>query len=207
MEHDEIWRYVVTHRRALGATLGTLDDEEWAAPSLCPGWTVKDVAAHVISHPQHTWGSFLPVLLRGRLDLNRMILLDGQRRGRAPVADILRQYDDWADVRHLPPTTTPLEALIDVLVHSQDLLRPLGRPLDLPPAAAAAATDRAFAHSRIFGRPRLGDVRLVATDVDWSRGSGPTVKAPMQEILMLATGRAADVRLVSGDGAGLVRTG
>lgn len=207
MEHDEVWRYAVAHRRALGAILATLDDAEWATPSLCPGWTARDVAAHVISHPQHTWRSFFPTMLKGRFDFNRMILLDGQRRGRASVDDILRQYDEWSDVCHLPPTTTPFEALTDVLVHSQDLLRPLGRPLDLPPAAAAASTERALTQPRIFGRPRLDDVRLVATDVDWSRGHGPTVEAPMQEILMLVTGRAADVRLVSGDGAALVRTG
>lgn len=207
MDHEEVWRHVAAHRRALGAMLATLEDSEWTAPSACEGWTVKEVAAHAVSHPQHTWLSVLPMIVRGRFDFDRANLLDGRRRGRAPVADILRQYDEHADDRHLPPTTTPLEALIDVLVHSQDALRPLGRTLDLPPAAAATAADRALTHAKIFGNPRLADVRLVATDVDWTHGDGAPVEAPMQELLMIVTGRVADVRLVSGEGAGLVRTG
>lgn len=205
MEIEQVWRAVSRHRRALRAELADLDDAEWSAPSSCPGWTVKDVAAHVIAGPQYTWASFVPLIVRGRFDVNRAILVDGRRRGRVPAPDVLRQFDQYADVHHAPPTTTAYEALIDILVHSQDALRPLGRALDLPPEAAAVAADRVFHHQKMFGRPLQG-VRAVATDIGWTRGEGPTVAAPMQELLLLATGRAADVRLVSGDGAALVRT-
>lgn len=206
MDHEQVWRHVAEQRRAAGRILTTIDEAEWAMPSACPGWTVKDVAAHLIAHPQQTWGSFLPAMVRGRLSFDRAVLVDGQRRGRVPVADLLRQFDEYADARRLPPTTTPLEALIDVLVHTQDALRPLGREHAMPPEAAAVATERAFTQAKYFGHPDLDGVRLVASDHAWARGDGPTVAAPMQEILMLATGRPAAAALVSGEGRHLVRT-
>lgn len=205
MDVEIVWRHIHEQRRALASILATLDADEWRTPSLCPGWSAKDVAAHVISSPQHSWGGFLVAMVRGRFDLNRTILVDGQRRGRAPVAEILAQFEQHDGSRSVPPTTTPLEPLIDVLVHTQDLLRPLGREHAMPPDAAATAADRASTQAEIFGNPPLDKVRLVATDIDWARGGGPTVEAPMQELLMLVTGRAADAALVEGDGRGLVR--
>lgn len=206
MDLEQVWHHTVRERRALGDVLAALRGDEWTVPSACAGWTVKDVAAHVIGGPQQRWPSLLPFMLRGRFDFNRAMLVDGQRRGRVPVHDLLDQFERYAGVRRPPPTTTPYEALIDVLVHTQDLLRPLGRTHLMPPEAALVATERAIVLARYFGRPPLDRVRLVATDIDWSRGTGPTVAGPMQEILLLATGRSADSRAVTGDGTAVVRT-
>jgi len=38
----------VAERAALLELLGDLRGEEWAAPTACPGWTVRDVAAHLL---------------------------------------------------------------------------------------------------------------------------------------------------------------
>jgi uncharacterized protein (TIGR03083 family) len=35
-------------RRALLQLLSGLTDDQWATPTICPGWTVKDVALHVL---------------------------------------------------------------------------------------------------------------------------------------------------------------
>lgn len=205
MDYEKVWGFVAAERRAFGGILQTLRDDEWLEPSVCPGWTVKDVSAHAIAHPQHRIRTLLPAMVRGRFNLDKAGLIDGRRRGRAPVDDILRQFEVYADARRLPPMTTPLEALVDTLVHTQDALRPLGRSYDMPPDAAALGADRSIAaHQKMFGHPVAG-VRLVATDIEWSHGSGPEVRAPMQELLLLATGRAAAAELVEGEGAGRVR--
>lgn len=206
MDADTAWQHTHEHRRVLRDLLAGLDDEAWAAPSACPGWTVRDVAAHVISVPQMTWGPFLRACLRGGFWVPRVGLLDGQRRGRAAVADILGQYERYDGSRVSTPFTGHLEPLIDVLVHAQDIARPLGLVVDTPAEAAAAAASRALRIGVFFGRPRFPGVRLVATDVDWSHGSGAEVHAPMQELLLLATGRAADGQRVEGEGRSLVRT-
>ena len=37
-------------RTELSALLSTLTPDQWATPSLCEGWSVKDVVAHMISY-------------------------------------------------------------------------------------------------------------------------------------------------------------
>lgn len=205
MERTQLWRHIHAERAALASTLASLTDEAWERPSLCAGWTVKDVAAHVISNPQMGWGS-MPGLLGRNLGrgYNAMIFREVKRwsRGRTP-ATILAEFETYAaSTRHVPITTT-VEPLLDSLVHHQDIVRALGLRHDMPPDAAAVAADRARLSGAIVGwrRPR---VRLVATDIDWVRGRGPTVEGPMQELLMLSTGRTPDASLLSGDGMELL---
>lgn len=202
MRHDEIWQHIHTERAALAEALSGLTEEEWDHPSLCEAWTVKDVAAHVISNPQMGWG-FLPGMVVRNLGrgYNTAIRREVQRwsRTRSPET-ILAEFAAYAGSTRHVPVTTSVEPLVDVLVHSQDILRPLGLSHDMPPEAAVVAADRVRFHAALMGWHAARKVRLVATDVDWVRGRGPTVEGPVQELLMLCTGRAADRTLLSGDG-------
>jgi uncharacterized protein (TIGR03083 family) len=206
MDRDTTWRHVIEQRHALAGILATLTPAEWEHPSLCAGWRVRDVAAHVIATPQLGWRDLPGLLLRGRGSYNRAIDVDTRRRGRAEPAEILRQFATYADSRHLAPLTGPLEPLIDVLVHTQDMLRPLGRHHAPPIEAAVAAADRCRGRdSLVLGSRRLvRAVRMVATDVDWDRGRGPVVEAPMVELLMLCAGRAPSRDRLAGAGVGLL---
>jgi uncharacterized protein (TIGR03083 family) len=195
MDKDTVWQHIHEQRRALAGHLATLDADQWERASLCAGWTVRDVAAHVISTPQIDLRQTLrlaPSLLRG---YNRAIYQDVKRRGLAAPEAILADYERFDGSRHHPPSTTHIEPLIDVLVHSQDILRPLGIEHRMPPDAAAVAAGRARLLAPLFGTARrLRGLRLVATDIGWARGRGAVVQAPMEELLMLVTGRAAEVR-------------
>lgn len=205
MERTQLWRHIHAERAALAETLADLTANAWEGPTLCAGWTVKDVAAHVISNPQMGWRS-MPGLLGRNLGrgYNATVFREVKRWSseRTPAA-VLAEFEAYAaSTRHVPITTT-VEPLLDSLVHHQDIVRALGRRHDMPPDAAAVAADRARLSGAIVGwrRPR---VRLVATDVAWVRGRGPTVEGPMQELLMLSTGRLPDATLVSGDGVELL---
>ena len=85
MDRDAIWDAVHRERSALADLLETLRPEEWDHPTLCPGWAVRDVAAHVIASPQVGLADLVPALWRGRRDYNRSLYLDGRARGRRPV--------------------------------------------------------------------------------------------------------------------------
>ena len=208
MERDELWRHIHTERAALAGALSVLDTADWDHESLCPGWTVKDVAAHVISNPQIRMRDVAAMAGRnlGR-SYNAMIFRETKRLGRqSSPAGILADFERYAgSTRHVPVTTT-VEPLLDVIVHSQDILRPLGIRHAAPPEAAAVAADRARLHAAYMGWRAARRFRLVATDVDWARGKGPTVEAPMQELLMICTGRAPDLAEVTGDGLELLST-
>jgi uncharacterized protein (TIGR03083 family) len=187
MDRNQVWDHTVEQRYALAGILRTLTPEQWETPSLCAGWRVRDVAAHVIGSPQATWRATLGMLPSLRHGYNGMILRDGLRRGRSAPEEILEQFGQFAGMRRAPAVTTHVEPLLDVLVHTQDIVRPLGIEHPMPPEAAAVAADRARL-LRMAGR-RVRALRLVATDTDWARGDGEVVEGPMEELLILCSGR------------------
>jgi len=207
MDKAALWSHIHAERAALAATLAELDPAEWSHATLCPGWTVHDVAAHVISTPQIGWGAMSGMVVRnlGR-GYNAMIFREVKRLGaRETRESILADFERFAASTHHVPTTTSVEPLIDALVHHQDIVRPLGRRRAMAPEAAAVAADRVRRLAPLMGTSRLvRSVRMVATDVDWERGRGPLVTGPIQELLMLVSGRAPDPDLVSGEGLALV---
>ena len=197
MDRDTLWSHTHRERLALATTLRTLTPGQWEHASLCEGWTVKDVAAHIITtHPQlgltNTLGVFGRNLGRG---YNTMIFRETKRTSaRMSTDDILRDFETYATSRRKVATTTTVEPLIDAIVHHQDIVRPLGLRHDPDPAAAAVAADRLRAISWLMGtREQLKGMRMVATDIDWDRGKGRLVEAPMRELLMLCSGRPADL--------------
>lgn len=208
MDTDQIWQHIHTERATLAGHLAELSDAQWHGPTLCAGWTVHDVAAHVISHPQIGWRQ-LPGMLGRNLGrgYNQMIFREVKRLGATRSREqVLADFATYADSRRRVPTTTSVEPLIDALVHAQDVYRPLGIRHDPDPGAAAAAAGRVRTLAVLMGSRRtVKAVRMVATDVDWARGTGPVVEAPMAELMMLCAGRAADPARVSGGGAELVR--
>ncbi|MBM0126039.1 maleylpyruvate isomerase family mycothiol-dependent enzyme [Pimelobacter simplex] len=207
MDKAAIWAHIHAERAALAATLADLDPADWAHDTLCPGWSVHDVAAHVISTPQIGWGAMPGMMARnlGR-GYNSMIFREVKRLGaRETRESILGDFERYATSTHHVPTTTSVEPLIDALLHHQDIARPLGVRRAMAPEAAAVAADRVRRLAFLMGTGRLlRSVRMVATDIDWDRGKGPTVRGPIQELLMLASGRAPDLDLLSGEGLAAV---
>lgn len=207
MDTQAVWAHIHAERLALAATLADLTPEQWQADSLCAGWTVQDVAAHVISHPLIGWAQMPGMVARnfGR-SYNAMIFREVKRMGASSTREsILAAYAAFDGCTRKVPTTTVLEPLMDCLVHHQDIVRPLGLRRDMDPEAAAVAADRARTLAFLSGtRKLLKSSRMVATDVDWVRGSGPTITGPMQELLMVCMGRARVATEISGDGLELL---
>ncbi len=192
MNREEVWRHVHTERRALAEVLAGLPAEAWTHPTRCPDWNVLEVAAHVISHPQLGLRHFPGMLGRnlGR-GYNPMIRREVKRWALDQTPEsVLADFTAYDGSTRTAPFTSELEALIDVLAHTQDILRPLGIRHTMPPDAAAVAADRALKVGRLTGWTSARRLRLEATDIDWARGSGELVRAPMQEIFLLTTGRS-----------------
>ncbi|MBT2386244.1 maleylpyruvate isomerase family mycothiol-dependent enzyme, partial [Streptomyces sp. ISL-11] len=86
MESEEIWRATDVERLGLADLLDELADEEWEKPSLCAGWRVRDVAAH-LALSRTGPGVALTGLVRARGSVDRMVR-DTARRyaARRPTA-------------------------------------------------------------------------------------------------------------------------
>ena len=206
MNRDEVWQTIDTERAAFADLLDDLSADEWQAASLCAGWRVRDVAAH-LTLAQMGWLPAVRGFARARGGFNRTIHDTAVRQAAAvPAARFAPMIRGMVGSRRKAPVVTDLEPLIDILVHTQDVLLPLGRTRAVPPAAAAVAATRAYTMSWPFQvRRRLAGLRLVATDHPWAIGAGEVVEGPMAALLLLVTGRTAAVPQLSGPGVAVLR--
>jgi uncharacterized protein (TIGR03083 family) len=198
---DHVWRTIDDERGRLADLMADLSEEEWRTPSLCAGWTVRDVAAHLtLAHLGVR--EALPAVLRAGGSFDRMVRDTARRQARLPVEEFPRRLRAMVGSRRTAPFITPLEPLTDVLCHAQDITRPLRRPYPMPVDAATASADRVWAMSFPFrAARRLRGFELVATDAPWRVGSGLRVEGPMAALLLLLTGRPAALADLTGPGA------
>lgn len=209
MDRDEILAWVKAERLSLADFLDCLDDHEWQAASLCPGWTVHDVAAHLTLSTRATLLGTIKGMIRARGDWERMEADKARERAaRFGPGELVAQLRETAGSARRAPLAGPLDPLVDALVHGQDVARPLGRERKMPAEQTVAALEHVLASPFYGARKRLLGTRLVATDQEWSAGAGPDdVRGPAGDLLLLATGRAAGLAGVSGPGAERIAAG
>ncbi|MGE2836265.1 maleylpyruvate isomerase family mycothiol-dependent enzyme [Mycobacterium sp. SMC-4] len=189
MDVDTVWQHIDQQRRELADLLDSLDAAAWDVPSLCDGWAVRNVAAHLthstLGTPRMIWEA-----ARSGFRMNAVI----DRMARADDGtpeQITARLRDIVGCRRHPPGTDVRDPLTDVLVHTQDICRPLGIERAMPVDAAVEAATHVWGHGFPFhARRRFSDTRLIATDADFSLGEGTaTVEAPISDLLVKLTGR------------------
>ena len=203
---DAVWSEVDRQRHELAELLESLSDDQWDAPSLCAGWRVRDVAAHLTL--AHTGlGRAVVEGVRAKGSFDAMIRDTALRRAAAPRAELVTALRAMLGSRRRAPGVTPLEPLLDALVHGQDIALPLGihrpMPLDAAITSATRVWTTGWPLSRAFSaRQRLRGLELVAVDADWAVGHGLRVEGPVEALLLVLTGRSTAVLdRLSGPGA------
>jgi len=206
MDKDTSWRTIDEHRVVVADLLADLHEDAWATASLCEGWTVRDVGAHLSMAATSSMGEVWPWVVRSRGNFDRMIRDSAIDRARRPTTQVVADLRSIVGSRRLAPTTLWRDPLLDVIVHAHDIARPLGITIAVDLEAARTAADWAWA--RVFpffpGR-RLRGLRLVADDISWSRGHGLELRGPVESLLLVSTGRAAGLAELSGPGLDLAR--
>jgi uncharacterized protein (TIGR03083 family) len=206
MDRDAVWRAIDAQRLSLAELLEQLTDEEWRRPSLCTGWTVRDVAAH-LTLQQIGLADMLremPTMVRARGNVDRLThTLACRQAARLSTAQMIAAIRGMVGSRRHNLGVTCRETFIDILVHGQDIAVPLDRRLDIPPEAAAAAATRVWTMRWPPPFPAVRTLkafRVTATDTAWSMGEGPEVRAPMTAILLLGCGRLVALPQAAGEG-------
>ncbi len=187
-------------RADFAAFLETLTPEQWDAPTLCADWRVRDVVAHVISYDELDTRGLVARFAKGRFLPDRINAVGvAEYRTRTPeeLVALLKKY---ADPRGLTAGFGGMIALVDGLIHQQDIRRPLGLPREVPAERLVRTLRCALLVPQVRGFWRARGLRLVATDLDWSAGSGPEVRGPAEAILMAVVGRRGVVEELSGPG-------
>ncbi|MEV6488627.1 maleylpyruvate isomerase family mycothiol-dependent enzyme [Actinoplanes sp. NPDC051633] len=190
MQEADYWYAVRAMRMQVADLLASLAPAQWEAPSLCRGWTVRDVAGHLALVPTITTGQMLTAAPRAGFNPHRINTLMAKRRAAADPGDIIAAIRAHAGSRHTAAALDSRDALFDVAVHSQDIAVPLGIDFPVPPEYSRDGLDRVWAMNWPFrARRRLAGRTLRATDTDWTVGSGPEASGPALALLLLLTGR------------------
>lgn len=203
----DVWELVQQEREALVDDLAGLGAEQWEAASLCAGWTVHDVAAHLVDNARTTRLGIVVAMVRARFDFDRQNDEGLARHKGATPAETLGRLREVTGRRTTPPA--PLDSrLVEEVVHGEDVRRPLGLSRTYP----QETVQRALVHQLRTsvglggGKQRVAGLRLVATDADWSAGDGPEVRGPLVSLLMVVSGREAALADLAGPGLERLRT-
>jgi uncharacterized protein (TIGR03083 family) len=194
------WPIIHAEREALVADLQALTDEQWATPSLCAEWSVRDVLAHMTATATMTPGRFFGAFVSAGFRFNAMSAKDvAAERGDSP-SDALARFAAQLSATTHPPG--PVEAMVgEAVVHGEDIRRPLGIARKYSDEALTRAAEFYRGSNLLIGAKRRAQgLTLRASDVDWSAGSGQEVTGPMASIILAITGRRAGLSDLSGDG-------
>jgi uncharacterized protein (TIGR03083 family) len=208
VDRDQIHAAIAQERRRVADLIDSLDEAQLATESLCTGWDVKTVAAHLVSPLAD--GTVRPILLGlWRGSLARMVDERARRRAQMPAAEIAATLRDLADHQYwYPPPKAASARLAEVLAHSGDIRIPLGLRFQPDPQLAATALEFLTGPLSLgLGVPwgRLRGLRLHATDTDGTWGKGQEIRGKAAELMMAAFGRTAALYALDGPGLPLLR--
>lgn len=206
MATSGIWSTIHAERLALADDLAPLPAQRWDTPSLCPGWTVRDVLAHLTSTAKLTPMSFFAALAGSGFRFGTMAARNVAKERGATPADGLAEFRRVADRTSAPPGPV-VSWLGEVIVHGEDIRRPLGITRAYPIDALTRVADFYKTSNLLIGtKKRISGLHLAASDCDWSTGIGPQVRGPMSSLLLTMTGRSAALPELSGDGLATLRS-
>ncbi|TQM13956.1 maleylpyruvate isomerase family mycothiol-dependent enzyme [Pseudonocardia kunmingensis] len=187
-------------RADLAELLAELTPQQWDAPTLCTEWRVRDVVTHMISYEGLRHRDVARRALRAGFRPSRLNTLGVIERGDEDPAELLARLREQLEPTGLTAGFGGRVALLDGVIHHQDIRRPLGLPRAVPAERLRPALEFARFAPPIGAFWRARGLRLVATDLVWAAGRGPELRGPGEALLMAMAGRRGVVDELTGPG-------
>jgi uncharacterized protein (TIGR03083 family) len=201
---------IADERRRVARLVEGLTPAQLAAPSLCEGWTVRDVAGYLLMPLVTPLPRFMLAMARSGFNFDRANRRQSERVARRPVQDIADGLRRHAGHPFKPPGMGHEAPLSDLLIHQQDIRRPLGLPpeLEAEKLTLCLRVLVGFAErgSMLVPKGCTDGLRLEASDLDWARGEGPAVRGTGEALLLALAGRSIALAELDGEGADLLRS-
>ncbi|HEY5352278.1 MAG TPA: maleylpyruvate isomerase family mycothiol-dependent enzyme [Streptosporangiaceae bacterium] len=200
MKSDEIWKHIHAERAEMADTWTTLSPTQWGTQSWCQGWSVQDTAGHILAAAEQTPVNFYRELISAGFRFN--VFTDRGARKLAVIGpdELVRRLRARTSTTNHPPAPV-LAMLGEIVVHGQDIRRPLGLKHRPPEAALTAVADGWKNSNLLIGaKRRISGLRLRATDTGWAHGDGPEVSGSLLSLILAMTGRKAVLPDLTGDG-------
>jgi uncharacterized protein (TIGR03083 family) len=202
----ELWKLIHEQREKVGDALGTLTDADWEIASLCSGWRVRDVVAHMVETHLMTPPRFAGRFAASGFRFNTFAAKGVARHAMQTPASLLAQYSETASRTTAPPGPK-VTWLAEAVIHGEDIARPTGRSVSVSPVALVVVADFCRGSTPLLhGKQRSAGLRLRATDVDWTIGDGLEVSGPAASLILAITGRKPALSDLSGDGVETLRS-
>ena len=200
---------IAAERRSLADALDGLAEDDWTQPSLCGAWTTHQVAAHLNAPFEVPKLAFVVAIAKARGSFDRanerVAVALAERMDPAACVAGLRTH---ADSHFTPPGFGPEAPLTDTIVHGGDILRPVGRDLEV--AAAALEVSLRFIAGRKarrgFGAVSSDGLQVAPTDLDLVIGDGARLEGPARSLIAALAGRTPFLDDLTGPGVELLRT-
>jgi uncharacterized protein (TIGR03083 family) len=181
--------WVAPTYQGLAALLPPSAGGSWDVPSLCDGWQVRHVVAHVTMPVRLTPERYGVELAAAGGSFTTMSDRIADRDALLPVDQLLAQLRSPQLHGWQPPGGGAAGALSHAVIHSLDVTIPLGAPPAAPVDAVTAVLDQLVAHDGALFGVDLDGLALEAADTDWSWGGGRTVRAEVGHLVALVSGR------------------
>ncbi len=199
---------VTAERRAFGDVLAGLPESDWNAPSLCSGWRVREVVAHMTMPFRYPAPRFLAEMVRSRGNFARMADRVARRDAQAPIGTLLDGWRTNEDHPWKPPGGGLEGALTHDVVHGLDITIPLGIEHPVSEQALRLVLDHAttplgLKHSGLD----LTGIRLEADDLAWAFGDGKPLRGRARHLLMVLMDRRLPAESLSGSAAARFTSG
>jgi uncharacterized protein (TIGR03083 family) len=197
---SEDWQKIQVERQACGDLFESLTPQQLAGPSWCSGWSVREVAGHLIAATEQTPVRFFSRLASAGFSFNKMVATDAKQFGAGDPSSLAAKMRAGALRRNHPPG--PVTAMLgEVIVHSEDIRRPCHLVRDVPEATlVTVANFYKGSNLLIGGKRRISGLRLKATDATWTQGDGPEVTGSLLTLILAMTGRREAFADLSGEG-------
>jgi len=124
MDDTATWKLIHKERAATADTLTTFTAEQWATPSLCGGWSIRETAAHIVLGAEQTTPHFLGRMAANGFRFNTMMDRDARRTGVLAPDELIARLRARVSTTNKPPAPA-MTMLGEVVVHSDDIRRPL----------------------------------------------------------------------------------
>lgn len=176
-------------------------------PSLCPGWDVHDVLAHLVDAAMVSRFVFVRRMIMARMDFDRDNATGIARTKRPDPGDTVEAMRAVAASTRTPPASSATR-LVEAFVHGEDIRRPLNitshYPVEYVTEAVRYQTKTAVGFGG--GRERVEGLQLIATDSDFVHGidTGAPVHGKAIDLLLAVSGRVVPSDALGGPGAALL---
>jgi uncharacterized protein (TIGR03083 family) len=200
-DDTKTWALIHAERAAMADTLATLTADQWAQRSLCGTWSVREAAGHIVGGAEQTPANFITGMASTGFRFNTLMDRTARRLGKLEPDEIVARIRSRVTTTNHPPA--PVVAMLgEIVVHGEDIRRPLGIGQEVSPDAQLACLQMyQGATFPVGGKKRMAGLRLKATDVDWTHGDGPEVLGTGMALMLAMTGRPVGADQLSGDGA------